>query len=86
MYANSELRKLLVSLDIGQKVALAIFAVKRNVSEICKKLLNGIFAEFDGISPIKNIADRLDLGELQVDDISVQFTAKSLVIRKSSFK
>ena len=61
-----------MSLDIGQHNAMEIFAVKWNVvSEISKVLMNDIFAELDGSCGIKNIiTDRLNLGELQVDDIS----------------
>ena len=68
----SQLNKLLVSLDIGQHNAIEIFAVKWNVvSEISKVLLNDIFTELDESSGIKNIiTDRLNLGELQVDEIS----------------
>ena len=70
----SEVNKLLVSLDIGQHNAMEIFAVEWNaVSETNKVLLNDIFTEFDGSSGIKNIiTDRLNLGELQVDDISAK--------------
>ena len=55
------------------------FAVKRNiVSEISKEILDDIFAEFDGSSVIKNITDTsLNLGELQIDDVSSKFTAES---------
>ena len=62
---------------------MAIFAVKWNVvSEISKVLLNDIFAELDGSSAIKNIitdsdSDRLNLGGLQVDDISTKITTES---------
>ena len=64
----SKVRKLLVSLDIGQHNAMEIFPVKWNVvSEISKVLLNDIIAEVDGSSGIKNIiTDRLNLGGLQV--------------------
>ena len=72
----SELRKLLVSLDIGQNNALEIFALKRNtLSEMSEKLLKDIFVEFDGSSPIDNVSYKLNLGELQVDDISAKFAA-----------
>ena len=66
--------KLLVSLDIGQHNAMEIFAVKWNVvSETSKVLLNGIFTELDGSSEIEDvITDRLNPGELQVDDISAK--------------
>ena len=57
---------------------MEIFPVKRNIiSDISKELLNYIFAELNRSSRIKNIADRLDLGELRVDDISAEFTAES---------
>ena len=73
----SKLWKVLVSQDIGQHNALEIFAVKRNIiSEISKELLNYIFAEFDKSSSIKNVTDRLNLDELQVDGISAKFTAE----------
>ena len=36
-----------------------------------------LFAEYDRSSPIKNFTDRLNLRELQVDDISAKFTAES---------
>ena len=53
---------------------MEIFAIKWNVvSGASKVLLNGIFTKLDGISGIKNITtDRLNLGELQVDDISAK--------------
>ena len=58
---------------------MEIFAVKWNVvSDISKVLLNDIFAELDGSSGIKNIiTGRLNLGGLQVDDISTKITAES---------
>ena len=64
---------------IIQYNAFEIFVVKRNiVSEISKELLNDIFAEFDGSSRVKNNTDRfLNLGELQVDDISAKLTNES---------
>ena len=34
-----------------------------------------LFVECDRSSPIKNLTDRFNLGELQVDDISAKFTA-----------
>ena len=72
----SKLRKLLVSLD--QHKALVIFSVKRStISEISKKLLKDIFVKCDRSSSIKNFTDRLNLGELQGDDISDKFTAES---------
>ena len=40
--------------------------------------MNNIFAELDGSSRIKNIiTERLNLGELQVDDVSAKLTAES---------
>ena len=36
-----------------------------------------LFAEYDRSSPIKNFTDRLNLCELQVDDISAKFTAEN---------
>ena len=53
---------------------MEIFAVKWNVvSETSKVLVTDNFAELDGSSGIKNIiSDRLNLGELQVDDISAK--------------
>ena len=58
---------------------MEILAVKWNVvSEISKVLLNIIVAELDGSGGIKNIiTDRLNLGGLQVDDISAKITAES---------
>ena len=74
----SELKKFLVSLDIGQNNAFETLALKRNaLLEISEKLLRYIFAEFDGSSSIDNISYKLNLGELQVDDISAEFTAGS---------
>ena len=70
----SELRKLLVSLNIGQHDALETFSVKRStISEITIGLLDDIFKEFDRSSPIKNITDMLNRVELKVDDISATF-------------
>ena len=65
----SEVNKL-----IGQHNAMGIFSIKWNViSETSKVLLNDIFAELDGSSGIKDIiTDRLNLGELEVDDISAK--------------
>ena len=61
-------------MSIGQHKAIEIFAVKWNVvSEISKVLLNDVFAKLDGSSGIKNIinyTDRLNIGGLQVGDIS----------------
>ena len=61
-----------VSRSIGQDSAFEIS--KWNVlAEISKVLLNDIFAELDGSSGIKDIVshtDRLNIGGLQVDDIS----------------
>ena len=74
----NELRKPVVFQGIGQHNALVIFTVKTsNISEISQKLLNYIFAESYRSSPIKNFTDRLNLGELQVDDMSAKFTAES---------
>ena len=42
-----------------------------------KKYWTKIFEEFDGSSRIKNITDKLNLGELQVDHISAKFTVES---------
>ena len=71
----SVVRKLLMSLGIGQHNAMEIFTVKWNVvSDISKVLLNDIFAELNGSSGIKNsITDRLNLGGLhvQVDDTAI---------------
>ena len=50
---------------------------RSTISEISEELLNDILAEFDRSSSIKNITDRLNLGELQVDNISAKFTAES---------
>ena len=36
-----------------------------------------LFAECDRSSPIKNFTNRLNLCELQVDDISARFTAET---------
>ena len=61
-------------------------------SEIRKELLNDVFREFNGISGMKNITDRLNVGELQQDDTSAKFTAESAkkympdISNKSSFK
>ena len=75
---------------------MEIFTVKWNVvSEINKVLLNGIFAELDKSSAIENIitnsdSDRLNLGGLQVHDISTKITTentkKLYQWGKSSFK
>ena len=74
----SELRKFLVSLNNCQNNALGALALKRNtLSEISEKLLKGIFAEFDGSSPIDNISYKLNLGKLQVDAVSAKFTSGS---------
>ena len=52
------------------------FAVKAStISEINTELLNDIFTEFDRSSPIKNITDKLNLVEVEVDNISAKFTA-----------
>ena len=74
----SKVKKPLVSLDISQLNVLVIFAVKTStILEISKELLNDIFAECDRSSPIKNFTDSLNLGELEVDDISAKCTAGS---------
>ena len=74
----SKLRKHLVSLDIGQLNALVVFAAKSSTtSESTKELLDDIFAECDRSSLIKNFTDRLNFGEMQVDDISTKSTAES---------
>ena len=74
----SKLRKHLVSLDIGQLNALVVFAAKSSTtSENTKELLDDIFAECDRSSLIKNFTDRLNFGEMQVDDISTKSTAES---------
>ena len=36
-----------------------------------------LFAECDRSSPIKNFTNRLNLCELQIDDISARFTAET---------
>ena len=67
----------LLSLDIAQDNLLEIFTLKRNIaSEISKKLPNDIFEKFDGNSQMKNIIDRLNLGELQVDDVGTNYGRK----------
>ena len=54
------------------------FAVKTStISEINTELLNDIFTEFDRSSPIKNITDKLNLAEVEVDNISAKFTAEN---------
>ena len=54
------------------------FVVKTStISEINTELLNDIFTGFDRTSPIKNITDKLNLGEVEVDDISAKFTAEN---------
>ena len=70
----SQVSKLLVSLDISQHNAMEIFAVKWNVVlETSTAVLLNIFTELDGSSGIKNIVTgRLNLGELQVDDVSAK--------------
>ena len=73
MRENSDL----VSLDIAQHNLLEILTLKRKiVSEISKELPNDIFEKFDGNSQMKNIIDRLNLGELQVDDVSTNYGRK----------
>ena len=67
----------LLSLDIAQHNLLEIFTLKRKIaSEISKELPNDIFEKFDGSSQMKNIIDRLNLGELQVDDVSTNYGRK----------
>ena len=39
--------------------------------------MNDVYAEFDRSSPIENITDKLNLGELQVYGISTKFTVES---------
>ena len=46
-------------------------------SEISKKLLNDVFVVCKRSSLMKNFTDRLNLGELQLDDISAKFTSES---------
>ena len=41
--------------------------------KIVKKLPNDVFAELDGSRRMINITDRLNLGELEVDDISKNY-------------
>ena len=55
------------------------FTGKRNIfSGISKGLLNDIFAEFDESNRIINIiTEKLNLGELQVDDKSAKIAAES---------
>ena len=73
----SEMRKLLMSLHIIQHNLLEILTVKRKaVSDKSKKSLNYTFAEFDGNSRIKEITDRINLDELEVDDISKNYGSK----------
>ena len=70
-----EVRKLLVSQDIGQH---RFFSVKRNIfSEIRNEILNDIFAEFDRTNRMKIVTgNRFNLGDLQVDGISTKFTTE----------
>ena len=78
MLLVSKVSKLLVPSDIGQHNALEFFAVNRNiVSEISREILNDIFAEFDGSRPIMNVTNKLNLGGLQIDEMSAIFTAES---------
>ena len=57
---------------------MLVFAVKKiTIPEISKELLNGIFGECDRSSPIKNFPYRLNLDELQIDDISAKFTVEN---------
>ena len=63
-----------MSLNIAQHNLLEIFTLKRRiVSEISQELPNDIFAEFDRNSRIKNITERLNLGELQVDNVTTNY-------------
>ena len=71
----SALRNFLVSLDISQHNALVIFTVKRVLFQRTVKNYIMLFVECDRSSPIKNLTDRFNLRELQVDDISAKFTA-----------
>ena len=49
--------------------------IERNiVLEINKEILNDIFQDFDENIRIKKTTDRLNLGELQVVDISAKYT------------
>ena len=62
---GSEMRKNLVSLDIGQYNALVILTVNKSpILENIKNLLNDIFAECNRSSPVKKFDDRLNLGDL----------------------
>ena len=66
-----------MSLNIAQHNLLEIFTLKRRiVSEISQELSNDVFAEFDRNSRIKNITERLNLGELQVDDVTTNYGRK----------
>lgn len=66
-----------MSLNIAQLNLFEIFTLKRRiVSEISQELPNDIFAEFDRNSRIKNITERLNLGELQVDDVTTNYGRK----------
>ena len=66
-----------MSLNIAQHNLLEIFTLKRRiVSEISQELPNDVFAEFDRNSRIKNITERLNLGELQVDDVTTNYGRK----------
>lgn len=66
-----------MSLNIAQHNLFEIFTLKRRiVSEISQELPNDIFAEFDRNSRIKNITERLNLGELQVDDVTTNYGRK----------
>ena len=66
-----------MSLNIAQHNLLEIFTLKRRiVSEISQELPNDIFAEFNRNSRIKNITERLNLGELQVDDVTTNYGRK----------
>ena len=66
-----------MSLNIAQLNLFEIFTLKRRiVSEISQELPNDVFAEFDRNSRIKNITERLNLGELQVDDVTTNYGRK----------
>ena len=58
-------------------VSLFICCKKSTISEIIIESVNDVFAECDRSSLIKNFTNRLNLGELQVDNISAKFTAES---------
>ena len=90
------MRKVLVSSGLLANIMQWRLLKWNFVSEISKVLLNDVFGELDGRSGIKNIisyTDRLNIGGLQVDDISYQQklrqkipTKKLYQWGKSSFK